>query len=358
MLTALKVVLIIVLVVLIFATLFVWWLIRKFRGALKVLKEGLGDLPLHPPCRVNLQPEPEPQWRNAEKIKQYSDEFIAHGFTPLGAFTIPEVGALQIAAFVHEAERLYGIVYDHQKLPPNIDIVCDLEDGSEISGGNTTYGDTVERRPEVVAIRLDGGGVKELLAAVQAHPAKSPRKPVRGADFAEHFRKSYAKTMNWRMKRGGTSREEIRRQAEKDGRELTDEQFEEAYKGMRAGYVTELQAACLAQYLDEQKPAPVEWDEIEARVFAVPETLTEAEVREVLERSGELDEEQTHRLGQIKLTFGQNALDFMRQVVEGNVGSLGLKRLGSVREPVPAEIFLSAETEEDEASDDEPTVDK
>jgi hypothetical protein len=353
MLTSVKIVLGIVLVILIIAALGVWWVIRKFKHAMKGLKEVLDAKPMHPPCRVNPLPEPNPQWRNPEAIKKFSDEFLAHGFTALGAFTLPEVGGLQLAAFVHEGERLYGVAYDHEKLPPNIDIVGELEDGGELSGSNTTFGDTVDRRPEVIAIRLDGGGVKELLAAVQAHPAPAPRKPVAGADFATYFRTTYARTMNWRMKRGGVTREEIRRQAQKDGTELTEEQFEEVYQEQRATYMTELQAGCLAQYLDDQKPAAAEWDEIQDRVFAVPAPLTEAEVRELLELHCELDEEQTHRLEQIKLSFSQTALDFMHQVMDGNIGSLGLKRLGTVQEPVPAEIFLVELSEEDDHSDGE-----
>lgn len=350
MLTGLKIILAIVLVVLAVLALGVWWLIRKFKTAIKL---ALDAKALHPPCRVNPEPEPNPQWRNSDKIKQFSDEFIAAGFTPLGAFTIPETGGLQLAAFVHEAERLYGVAYDHEKLPPNIDIVCRYEDGTDLTGTNTTYGDALERPPSSPALRLNGGGVREVLAVVQQHPAMSPRIPVKGEEFAARFKAAYAKEMNWRLKKGGVTREEIRRQAGKDGTKLTDEEFEEVYKTQRSNYMTELQAGCIAQYLDERKPAPAEWDEIQHRVFALPETFTEEEVRETLQVHCDLDEEQTHRIGQIKLAFGETALDFMRQVVDDSIGSLGLKRLGSVQEPVTAEIFLVEATDEDESADDE-----
>ena len=350
MLTGLKILLVIVLVVLAVLALGVWWLIRKFKSAIKL---ALDAKALQPPCRLNPEPEPNPQWRRPEQIQQFAEDFVAHGFTPLGAFTIPETGGLQLAAFVHEAERLYGVAYDHEKLPPNIDIVCRYEDGTDLTGTNTTFGDALERPPGSPAIRLNGGGVREVLAAVQQHPATAPRIPVKGEEFAARFKAAYAKEMNWRLKRGGVSREEIRRQAAKDGTKLTDEQFEEAYQEQRANYLAELQAGCIAQYLDEQKPAPAEWEEIQPRVFAVPETLTEGEVRAALQENCQLDEEQTHRLEQIKLTFGQTALDFMRQVVEENRGALGLKRLGAVQEPVPAEIFLVEAADGDAGPDDE-----
>lgn len=353
MLTAAKIVLVIVLVLLLVVALVVWWLISKFKGVMSAVKEGLENATFHPPCRVDPQPEPNPQWRNPEKIKEFSDQFVANGFTSLGAFTVPEVGGLQLAAFANEAEGLYGVAYDHQKMPPNIDVVCRYEDGTDITVTNTTFGSAMDRPPTSPAIRLDGGGVREVLDALWKHPAASPRIPVKGEEFAARFKAAYAKEMNWRLGRGGATREEFRRQAEKDGTKLTDEEFDEAYQMHRAGYMTELQAGCIAQYLDEHKPAPAEWDEMQHRAFAIPETMTEAEVREALEMHCGLDEEQTHRLEQIKLSFGQTALDFMRQVIDGNIGGLSLKRLGSVQEPVPADIFLVEASDDDERSDDE-----
>lgn len=351
MLTAVKIVLIVVLVLLIVLALVAWWLISKFKGVISAVKEGLGEIANHPPCRVNPEPELNPQWRNPEKMNQYAGEFQALGFAPAGTFSLPEIGGLQIAAFAHEQERLFGVAYDHQKMPPNIDIVCEHEDGTEISATNTKMGEAMDRRPEVTAIRLDGGSVRDVFDAVQKSPATAPRKPVKAEEFAAQFRGSYAKSMNWRLKRGGTTREEIRRQAAQDGTQVTDEIIDETYQAQRESYVMELGAGCVAQYLDDHKPSPEEWAEIEHRVFAIPETFTEQEVRQTLEEHCDLDEEQTHRLEQIKLDFGQNGLDYMRRVVNGDIGALGLKKLGAVQEPVPAEIYFVERKDDD--SDDE-----
>jgi hypothetical protein len=341
----LKFVLIIVLVALAVLALGVWWLIAKFKGIVTDVMEASTP---HPPCRINPMPEPNPQWRNPETMRDYSQQFLALGFVSAGTFTIPETGGLQLAAFVHEGEQLYGVAYDHEKIPPNVDIVCDYEDGSEMCASNTKIGETVERQPEVVSIRLDGGSVCELLEAVQRHETASPRIKIQGDRFAEGFKASYARSMNWKLKNGGTSREEIRRQAQQDGTEVTDELIEETYKSMRGDYVTELQSGCISQYLDQARPSPTEWERIEHRVFAVPETLTAEEVREILTEHCRLDEEQTHKLEQIKLNFGQTALDFMRVAMEGDPGSLGVKRLGAVSEPVGAELFLVMQEDSDD----------
>lgn len=314
----------------------VWWLLRKFREVARAV-------PTHPPCRVTVEPEPAPAWKTPERMADYDTQFRAAGFTPLGAFLIPEIGGLQLAAYRHEGERLIGVAYDHTRVPPNVDVGCDLDDGTEVTATNTRIGETLDAREEVVRFRLESATVAELVTAVTGHAPVERRKPVAGTDFAAHFKASYARAMNWRMKRGGVSREEIRRQAKADGTELTDEALEEVYRQQREQYMGELQAGCVAQYLDEAKPRPDEWDAMSHRVFAVPEVLTREEVIELLEQQVGLDEEQRHRIESLEKSFGETALGFMEQARQGGLGLNRLRRLGSVTEPVPADLFIVEE---------------
>ncbi len=352
MLTAAKIILVVVLVLLLVVALGVWWLINKLKGVVSAVKEGLSQLQLHPPCRVNPAPEATPKWHNPEQVKKFSDEFTANGFTPLGAFTIPEIIGMQLAAFVKEAESLYGVVYDHMKLPPSINIVCRFEDGSDLTVTNTTFGGSMDRPPGSAIIRLDGGGVAECLAALQAHPAPSVRMPVRGDEFGARFREAYAKEMNWRMKRGGATREEIRREVEKSGRTLTDEEFEELCGKHREAYMMELQRGCLAQYREEHQPAAADWAKMEYRAFAIPETMTMEELRETIELHCELEEEQLNQLKAAQLAPGQTITDLAGQFLR-SISATGLKHLGSVQEPVPAEIYFMAMKEDEARADDE-----
>lgn len=355
MLMAVKIILVLVLIALVVVVIGVWWFINKVKTA---FKDALSGMTVAPPCRVTLQPESHPEWRNGAKIKQYSDDFAANGFTPLGAFSLPELPSLRLAAFVNEAENLFGIAYDHEKLPPNFDVVCRYEDGTDLTVTNTTYASAMDRPPGSPAIRLEGVGVREALDAAWKHPASAPRIPARCGDFAGRFESAYAQEMNWRMSRGGVTREEVRRQAEKKGGDkITDEQLDEVYENQRAAYIAQLQAGCIAQYKREQKPAPAEWEEIEHRVFAIPEVFTEAEVLAEVEANLSLDEEQSARLQMIKLEPGQTALDFMNQALTGKAGPLTLAQIGSVQEPVPARLFLREESKDDSGepkeSDDE-----
>src|SRR5207244_779028 len=148
--------------------------------------------------------------------------------------------------------------------------------------------------------RKNGASVAEIFDAVRQHPKAAERIELKRENFVENFRKGYTRSMNWRLKKGGASREEIRRQAAADHKELTDEQFEEAYKELRASYVRRLQEGCVAQYLDEQNLVAAEWERIQDRTFAIPETLELKEVVEVISTAMCLDDEQRHALEKVQ----------------------------------------------------------
>src|SRR5881398_1656930 len=107
MILLIKIVAIIAVVVLLLVVAGGMLLLRWLRRIIK----GEVDAPSCPPCRVNPEPEAAPQWRSPDKVRQYACEFKALGFQEIGAFTIPEMGGLQMLGFVHPAERLYGLIY-------------------------------------------------------------------------------------------------------------------------------------------------------------------------------------------------------------------------------------------------------
>jgi len=344
MMTTIKVLLAVFAIVVLVLVGGVIWFLRIVRRAVK----EAANSPAGPPCRVNPEPEPNPQWRSPALVNQYADELRALGFVDAGSFQLPELGGLLMAGFVHSGERLVATVYDHRTIDPTFDICCDFEDETGVSATNSSAGDTLDKRPGHPILWLGKISVREVFDAIQKHPQPSSRKPIFRDGFPAQFKKSYAEGMNWRLKKGGASREEIRRQAEKKEHNLDKDALEEViestYHSQRASYVVELQAGCIAQYLDEQKPSAADWERLRPRVFAIPETLELKEVIEAISNAAKLDEEQRHQLDKVEKAFGETALNVMENILRQNIGTLGLQKLGEVKEPVGALIFLSPET--------------
>ena len=337
MLSLLKIVLLVVAILVILIVVVGYIIIRKIKAFFKKAVDGINSTP---PCRVTLAQEAQPELKNAKEFEDWTGQFKQLGFEEVGFFSIPEIGGLTLKAFCHRAENLYGVIYDHQKIPASFDIVCSYEDGSGLTGVNTTYGDNIEGDPKQEKVRINTSSVAEVFDAFSKKLQSKPRKPATPEGFAADFKRGYAESMNWRMKNVGTSKEEIRKQAKKDGMELTEEQLEEAYNEMRDGYVQTLREACVAQYLDDSRLPVVEWEQIRDRVFAIPETLTLKEVIETIEAAMSLDDEQRAELEKIDFGHGTNALEIMDRIIAENIATLGLQKKGEVQEPVRAYLII------------------
>lgn len=343
MLTFLKILGITALVVLLVVILGLRWLFRKLRG---VVEESM---PV--PCRIHPEAEPNPQWIHGATVQRFAKQFLALGFEEIGAFSIPEMGGLQFLAYVHVPERCFGCIYDHRKLAPTFDVVCTRPDDSTVTGTNTTLGESLDQRPGRTVVRMDKASVAEVFEAVRRNPAAAgERTPVSKEAFLPYFCKAHADYMNWRLKKGGASREEIRRQAEQDGQEVTEDVIEETYQSMREQHLEQLKEGCIAQFLDERRLTAAEWERQQAVTLAIPESLDRKEVVETIDGAMALDDEQRHQLDQIETSFGQTGLDVIAQIVERDIGSLRLTKLGEVNEPVRAWI-LRIPGESDERAD-------
>jgi hypothetical protein len=312
--------------------LFVRWL-------RKVLKTA-SDAPTCPPCRVYPEPEPNPQWRTPDKMRRYATEFRAVGFEEVGAFTIPQMDGLQMLAFVHPSERLYGVIYDQKLVPTSFDLFCNFEDQTSLSASSSKAGCNLDKRPGHPILWTGEERVAAVLEALRQQPQTAARVPVSAAEFLATFKRNYAEGMNWRMKKGGVSRDEIRRQAESRGNKLDEEAMDEAYKRLRKAHIVEPQRGCLAQYLDQEQILAAHWERELPRTLVIPETLDTGEVVEALEVALALNQEQRHTLRQLRGNKTQSALDSMDEILGQDVGALGLEKLGEVSEPVRAYVFM------------------
>lgn len=295
------------------------------------------DTKPYPPCRISLTPEETPAWHHEGQVNKVAAELRAAGFADEGIFTVPETG-LHVMGFVNVPERFYACIYDWKELGAIFDICTELPNNAELTGTNSTMGASMDTRPEDIKLGMAKASVKEVLDALRAHPRAAERLPVAKGGFVGTFEQQYARSMNWTMKKGGISREEIRRQAEKDNVKVTEEQLDEMYKEMRASYVEQLLKGCVAQYLDESKVPALEWERIQHRTIAVPETLTREEIVELIETEGCLDEEQERALKKLQVSQGENGVQIVRNIIAGNIAALGLKEMGEIQEPVHAVI--------------------
>jgi len=320
------------------AFLLLWIARRFFRHALET------DRVL--PCRVTLEPEPKPQWRSAGVMTGFINDLRALGFRDVGSFQAPELGGMLLHAFYHPQEPAYAVVYDHKQIEPTIDVLRDFADGTSVAATNTEMGKTLDQRPTSKTYWLGKVSARQLFETVKSHPVTAQPISHPAAEFVAHFQRDYARGVNWRLKKGGVNRDEIRRTAEQNGQTLTEEQLTEAWELEREKYRRQLQEGCIAQYLDESQMPAGEWEKICNRAVALPETLELKEIVETLDAALVLDAEQRHQLEKLPISFGDNGIDIAQKLITENLASLGLVKLGEVTEPVLAWIVLAPDREQ------------
>jgi hypothetical protein len=313
--------------------LLIWFVRRWFRRAVQADEEAFI------PTRVSLTPEPQPQWKNSPQIESYAGQLRQLGFSNIGTFQIPELRGLLISAFAHPDHTLFATVYDHQQIAPTVDVWRKFADGTGVTATNTIIGEDLDQRPNAKTYRIADASVRQLLEAVTSHKNEAPPAAHLPENFVSLFQESYFESTTWRLKRGGITKDEIRRHAARKGTELTEEQLNETWKSQRRQYRRQIHEACIAQFLDESKMSAAEWENISDRVIVAAETYELVDIVESLDTHLCLDEEQRHVLEKSETTFGETGIQVAEKILSANLAGLNLIKFGEVQLPVRALLF-------------------
>jgi hypothetical protein len=149
------------------------------------------------------------------------------------------------------------------------------------------------------------------------------------------------------MKKGDITRDQIRLEARQEGQALTTEQIDELYRAQRAAYVAQLQDACRTQFRDENNIDSTEWQRLQNRLVAVPETYDLKEVVNAVSYAvpSALNEKQLFALQRLETSLGDDGIVLINKIMSKNIGELNLKQLGEVKEPIRAWIIVAQEGE-------------
>lgn len=299
-----------------------------------------------PPCRITLVSEENPSWKGEKHVSRLTDLFRAVGFQRLGAYRIPELDNQRILGMIHPTERFYACIYD-SKTQPIFEVFAEFSSDNSLVATNSTWVRDMEQRPGSVTLRLSNASPQQILQALGQQEKATDRMAVSGNGFVTAFTKAYVRNLNWRLKKGDITRDQIRLDAKREGRGLTNEQIEELYRAKRSAYVAQLQDACRTQYRDEQKIDPAAWQGLQNRVVAIPETFDLKEVINALSYavSAALNDKQLQALQRMETSLGDDGIVFIEKIISKNIGDLNLRQLGEVSEPVRAWIVAAPEAE-------------
>lgn len=312
------------------------WLWKRYQPAPKPLSTT------PPPCRITLVPEENPAWKGEKYMARYIEHFRALGFQKIGAYRIPDLDSQRILALFHQGQKFYACVYD-SKTHPTFEIFAAFASDNSLVGSNSNWVRDIEQRPGSILVRIANATPAQILEALRQHEKAGDRIAVAADQFVPTFLREYVQNFNWRLKKCEISRDQIRMDARQEGRALTTAQIDELYRARRAAYVAQLQDACRAQYRDENSMDPADWERLQNRLVAIPETYDLKEVINAVSYAvpAALNEKQLFTLQRLETSLGDDGIVLINKMITKNIAELNLRQIGEVKEPVRAWIIVA-----------------
>jgi hypothetical protein len=299
------------------------------------------------PARIHLRPMAAPSWEDEAAVAAQTRPLPEFGFSKAGAFQVEEIPGLSLQAWVNPRSAVTAVVYEHPTAGVWTDMVTRYQDGTRATFANTQRGEGVDHAPGHTVERFPGLGSRELYERFLADRPDRPTVTPSAETFAEAFEKAYADEMDWRNSRGGATEEEIRRIASLSG-ETYDEEIIQATRRMaEARAMGQLDESIRERFLAETPLSASEWEGVRNFIVIVHDRMSQDAftnaMRQCLVEDDDWDDDA------IPQVDGSPERSPRRLFEAWNAGRAERKRcrkVGSVQEPVAADVYVAPGTED------------
>jgi hypothetical protein len=177
---------------------------------------------------------PRIQLFSATPVGQHSKDLIAHkhdldacGLKRIGTYRMDPLNVIA-SAFSNPAEHICCVVYHHPVVGCFVDMMCKSTSGKSYTATNAPTGGALDHREGQEKHYDKTLAIPALFELAKSHKPEGPYDDWTAENFIAKFETAYAEDMDWRARRGGVTREEVRRQAAESGKPHSDETIDEA----------------------------------------------------------------------------------------------------------------------------------
>ncbi len=318
------------------AVAFVAALYFKFKW--KKLKEQFSFSEKSTPSHIHLIPDEAPDWLKENATNRAISAFHSFEFTDVGAFRIKEMPMLNLFGLIQPQEQMMAVVYKHESVGVWADIAVMYENGEEFTVSNAPMGQELDTRPNVRKLFDKTWDELQLFKTAIEERGSGPYKSPSAEEFPRVFEESYARDMTWRNRRGGPTKEEIRRVAENMDIDFDEDQIDEAHAKTMESTMDQLNDECIQQFV-ETTPMPVsEWESIRDDIFTIHEKIPPHMLLEYLDSYIGFSEEQMDDMESLT-DPDMPIFELFQRINEILPDELKLRKVGEVSEPVRGEIY-------------------
>ena len=335
------------------------WLKKKLGGVCESLMQLVQASGI-PPFRIHLDAKEGTEWNQADKVDQATTHFEGVGYRRIGDYDVREMEEVRIRAFSHDATGFFAVLYDHNAAGVFADVFRDFSDGTSVTI-STAPETGMDRPTHAPLFRIEQDiceeGGAQILHDRLAHEAIGREAyATRPEEFAHMFSEFYAQEMDWRIARGGVTRQEIERVAEVSGQpEPSDAQVEMIQGLWNCAICSFLDEEVQRIWLAESNLGAVEWESMRERITVVHEHLKGEDLADDLAWSivyaqtngdDDFESEAAHNeaSGRLRPLFESRSVrDGFEQAMNELPEKSRYRRVGSVEEPWPADIWVAPE---------------
>jgi len=314
---------------------------RKLLKALEAVAEQ--TLASYVPPRIRLEAKDSLEWKDAEKVRGLVAEIRDLGFEEAGLFTAAEIPALRIHALIQPREYVFGVVYEHDQAGAWIDLVTGYDDQGGDTHSTGLMGHGLETRPGTRTVYATDAAPSELYRRHLAERRTEGILRVTEADFQKHLEEAYARSMDWRNSRGGSTEEEIRRELAALGEEATDEQIAQVRELQLQQAISGLEVALAERFLAETTMSAARWEAVEDRLTYIFDLLPGSTLAEYAFNVAGSDDEEPDEFSLPPDLAGLPSRQAFAQLNARLPAKRRFEKIAEMTEPVPTDVYVSPE---------------
>jgi hypothetical protein len=161
------------------------------------------------PDAIHLEPVDPDAWLDRDAAHDLAWQFAEQGFAGAGTHRIVEMHGVRVHLLVHEAERLFAVVYEHPQAGQWFDVVAGYADGTSITF--TTAKETgLDPRPGHPVVHAPPTSPRALIERLRWERPAGTLRPATVAAVVSEFETAYADSTAWRKGRGISAAEVAR----------------------------------------------------------------------------------------------------------------------------------------------------
>jgi len=333
--------------------------LRQLFNGLGDALEGLGAGGMGPmPPRLHLRRRESIEWEHRGEVESLVADLAERGFVDAGRYEVDEMYGLSLQAMTNVEQAVTNVIYEMEPVGVWVDFVTRYASGGSLTVSSAPQGGEMDYPPDHVKIYDKAATPLELYDRLLAERRDEPYAPVQPEEFADVMAQAYADEMDWRNLRGYATEDEVRRIAAASGEDLTDETLQ-AMLSQYADHAAEgLSQAARERYLATCDLSAAEWEKVSDRVVVVHYRLTTEMVCTLVEyqfeqpdSEGDDDDDDEYdplapleRLGGEAAVVGLSAREIFRRFNDLLPDGRRFRQLGSVVQPLEAELWVMAES--------------